>query len=325
MPGGGRLTIETGNRWIDDREARIRDVPPGQYISLCVSDTGTGMPPEVIRRAFDPFFTTKPAGTGTGLGLSMVYGFVRQSGGLARIYSEVGRGSMVCLYLPRFIGEETSDEPPDTGFPLRAGDGETVLVVDDEASVRMLAVEVLGDLGYTALEAEDGPAALQILGSDVRLDLLVTDVGLPGGMTGRQLAEAARGFRPGLKVLFITRLRRERRPQSRAPRSGHAYIDQAVRDRCAGGKDQGSHLAGLDTQASSRDPVYGVTSRFAQNRTLSRQASKSWAFTNGGLWTAYRHPVKSGDCRCKTLFQNSFERQAVRAWVLPCDFEQTVR
>ncbi len=204
MPDGGRLTIETANRWVDDREARIRDVPPGQYISLCVSDTGTGMPPEVIRRAFDPFFTTKPAGTGTGLGLSMIYGFVRQSGGLARIYSEVGKGSMVCLYLPRFLGEETSDEPPGTGFPLRAGDGETVLVVDDEASVRMLVVEVLGDLGYTALEAEDGPAALQVLGSDVRLDLLVTDVGLPGGMTGRQVAEAARGFRPELKVLFIT-------------------------------------------------------------------------------------------------------------------------
>ena len=204
MPEGGRLTIETGNRWVADREAKTRDVSPGQYISLCVSDTGTGMSPEVIRRAFDPFFTTKPVGTGTGLGLSMIYGFVRHSGGLARIYSEIGQGSMVCLYLPRYFGDATTEEQAEFAAPARARDGETVLVVDDEATVRMLVVEVLGDLGYTALEAEDGPAALQVLGSATRLDLLVTDVGLSGGMTGRQVAAAARELRPELKVLFIT-------------------------------------------------------------------------------------------------------------------------
>jgi len=204
MPGGGRLTIETGNRWLDQRAARERDLPPGQYISLCVSDTGTGMAPEVIARAFDPFFTTKPIGMGTGLGLSMVYGFVRQSGGQARIYSEMGQGAMVCLYLPRHHGQaENAELPAELAGAPRAEQGETVLVVDDEPTVRMLVTEVLEDLGYTAIEAADGTVGLQVLQSDVRIDLLVTDVGLPG-MNGRQLADAARVGRPDLKVLFIT-------------------------------------------------------------------------------------------------------------------------
>ena len=205
MPDGGRLTIETANRWLDERTARQRDLPAGQYVSLCVSDTGTGMTPEVVRRAFDPFFTTKPIGMGTGLGLSMIYGFVQQSGGQARIYSEVGAGTMVCLYLPRHHGEAASEE---AGAELvaapRARAGETVLVVDDEPTVRMLVTEVLADLGYTAIEAADGPAGLKVLRSDARIDLLVTDVGLPGGMNGRQVADAGRAVRPGLKVLFIT-------------------------------------------------------------------------------------------------------------------------
>ena len=205
MPGGGRLTIETGNRWLDERGARGRDLLPGQYVSLCVSDTGTGMAPEVVRRAFDPFFTTKPIGMGTGLGLSMVYGFVRQSGGQVCIYSEPGQGTMVCLYLPRHHGEaDEADGPSELTEAPRAGQGETVLVVDDEPTVRMLVTEVLGDLGYTAIEAADGPAGLRVLQSDVRIDLLVTDVGLPGGMNGRQVADAARERRPGLRVLFIT-------------------------------------------------------------------------------------------------------------------------
>ena len=205
MPGGGKLTIETGNRWLDDRGAKERDIPPGQYVSLCVSDSGTGMTPELIARAFDPFFTTKPIGQGTGLGLSMIYGFVRQSGGQVRIYSEVGQGTMVCLYLPRHLGKaEAADLPVELSDAPRAEPGETVLVVDDEPTVRMLVTEVLGDLGYTAIEAADGPAGLRILQSDVRIDLLVTDVGLPGGMNGRQLADAARVPRPNLKVLFIT-------------------------------------------------------------------------------------------------------------------------
>ncbi len=205
MPDGGRLTIETGNRWLDTRAARERELPPGQYVSLCVSDTGTGMPPDVIAKAFDPFFTTKPIGQGTGLGLSMIYGFVRQSGGQVRIYSEVDDGTMVCLYLPRHVGEIADSEvPPDLADAPRARVGETVLVVDDEPTVRMLVTEVLEELGYAAIEAADGPSGLKVLQSDARIDLLVTDVGLPGGMNGRQVADAARVARPALKVLFIT-------------------------------------------------------------------------------------------------------------------------
>ena len=205
MPDGGRLTIETANRWLDERSAEERELPPGQYVSLCVSDTGTGMSSTVIERAFDPFFTTKPIGQGTGLGLSMIYGFARQSGGQVRIYSEPGQGATVCLYLPRHLGEagaiEIAAEPL---APQRAEQGETVLVVDDEPTVRMLVSEVLQDLGYTALEAADGASGLRVLQSDARVDLLITDVGLPGGMNGRQVADAGRMLRPRLKVLFIT-------------------------------------------------------------------------------------------------------------------------
>jgi PAS domain S-box-containing protein len=205
MPHGGRLTVETCNRWIDERGAKTRDIAAGQYISLCVSDNGTGMSPEVISRAFDPFFTTKPLGEGTGLGLSMVYGFARQSSGQTRIYSEEGKGTMVCLYLPRCAetNQETAkeDDPP----PLEhAKLGETVLVVDDEQTVRMLITDVLEELGYGAIDAGDGKAGLQILESKRQIDLLITDVGLPGGMNGRQLADAGTALRPGLKVLFIT-------------------------------------------------------------------------------------------------------------------------
>jgi PAS domain S-box-containing protein len=205
MPDGGKLTIETGNRWLDERAARSRDLPPGQYVSLCVSDTGTGMTQDVIGLAFDPFFTTKPIGQGTGLGLSMIYGFVRQSGGQARIYSEVGQGTTVCLYLPRHFGEaEAVEIPADLRLGPRVERAATVLVVDDEPSVRMLVADVLQELGYTAVEAEDGPAGLKVLQSDRPIDLLVTDVGLPGGMNGRQVADAGRALRPHLKVLFIT-------------------------------------------------------------------------------------------------------------------------
>ncbi len=205
MPDGGKLTVETGNRWLDARAARERELPPGQYVSLCVSDTGTGMLPDVIAKAFDPFFTTKPIGQGTGLGLSMVYGFVRQSGGQVRIYSEPGDGTMVCLYLPRHVGAiDKVEAAPELADGPRARDGETVLVVDDEPTVRMLVTEVLEELGYAAIEAADGPSGLKVLQSNARVDLLVTDVGLPGGMNGRQVADAARMARPALKVLFIT-------------------------------------------------------------------------------------------------------------------------
>jgi len=191
---------------LDDRTGRERDLPPGQYLSLCVTDTGTGMAPDVTARAFDPFFTTKPIGMGTGLGLSMVYGFARQLGGQVRIYSEVGRGTTMCLYLPRHFGEEggAAEEAPSQATMPRAEQGKTVLVVDDEPTVRTLVAEVLEELGYTAVEASDGAAGLRVLQSDARIDLLVTDVGLPGGMNGRQVADAGCGLRPGLKVLFIT-------------------------------------------------------------------------------------------------------------------------
>ena len=206
MPDGGRLTIETANAWIDARNAAARDVDPGPYLTLSVTDTGTGMTPEVILRAFDPFFTTKPLGLGTGLGLSMIYGFAKQSGGQVRIHSLPGQGTTVTLFLPRHDGDAARAEAPsdDLDAMPRAEQGETVLVVDDEPSVRMLIGEVLADLGYTAIEAADGMAGLKILQSDIRIDLLVTDVGLPGGMNGRQVADAARVLRPGLKVLFIT-------------------------------------------------------------------------------------------------------------------------
>ena len=205
MPDGGRITIETANKWLDERAARERDMAPGQYLSLCVSDTGIGMTPDIIKRAFDPFFTTKPIGQGTGLGLSMIYGFARQSGGQVRIYSELGQGTTMCIYLPRYYGEADDIETLGnlTDAP-RAEQGQTVLIVDDEATVRMLVTEVLEDLGYMAIEAGDGASALKVLQSDIRIDLLVTDVGLPGGMNGRQVAEAARVMRPGLKTLFIT-------------------------------------------------------------------------------------------------------------------------
>ena len=204
MPDGGKLTIETSNKWIDERASRSHDLPVGQYVSVCVTDTGTGMTPDVIAKAFDPFFTTKPIGEGTGLGLSMIYGFARQSGGQVRIYSEVGEGTTMCLYLPRYSDDaalaEEIERPPGA---QATGEGEVVLVIDDEPTVRMLVAEVLAELGYAVIEAPDGPAGLKVLDSNARIDLLITDVGLPGGMNGRQVADAARVGRPDLKVLFI--------------------------------------------------------------------------------------------------------------------------
>jgi PAS domain S-box-containing protein len=205
MPDGGRLVIETANKWVDERVGKMRDLPAGQYVTLSVSDTGSGMPPDVVKRAFEPFFTTKPLGLGTGLGLSMVYGFTKQSGGQTFIYSEEGKGTRVSLYLPRYLGEATDTEidAAPAGRP-RAGKGQTVLIVDDEPTVRMLVSEVLDELGYTGIEAEDGPSGLKMLQSKTRIDLLISDVGLPGGMNGRQLADAGIALRPELKVLFIT-------------------------------------------------------------------------------------------------------------------------
>lgn len=205
MPGGGVITVETANHVLDAQAAAANDLPQGEYLSLCVTDTGTGMSAEVMAKAFDPFFTTKPLGEGTGLGLSMIYGFAQQSGGQVRIRSQLGQGSALCVYLPRHLGEaEAPPEPLASPTGAHARPGETVLVVDDEPTVRLLVAEVLADLGYHAIEVSDAADALKILRSDARIDLLITDVGLPGGMNGRQLADAAAAGRPGLKTLFVT-------------------------------------------------------------------------------------------------------------------------
>ncbi|MDB6084074.1 MAG: hybrid sensor histidine kinase/response regulator [Gammaproteobacteria bacterium] len=205
MPDSGLLTIGTANRSIDPTSALAYDLAAGDYVALSVADSGTGMSPRVIERAFDPFFTTKPAGEGTGLGLSMVYGLARQSGGNAHIDSSLGTGTTVYVFFPRHLSESTSFAGPRweaTGEPPK--NERTLLIVDDEPTVRLLVAEQIRELGYTALEATDGAAALSVLRSNARVNLLVTDVGLPGGLDGRQLADAARRLRPDLPVLFIT-------------------------------------------------------------------------------------------------------------------------
>jgi len=216
MPDGGRITIETANKWLDQRAARERDLPPGQYISICVSDTGTGMSAETIDRAFEPFYTTKPIGQGTGLGLSMIYGFARQSHGQVRIYSEIDQGTTICIYLPRYLGDALLPEEEEAIANAAAAAGETILVVDDEATIRHLIDEVLDEQGYTVIGAADGAAGLKVLQSGAKIELLITDVGLPNGMNGRQVADAARALRPGLKVLFITGY-----AENAAVRNGH--------------------------------------------------------------------------------------------------------
>ncbi|ALM86756.1 histidine kinase [Bordetella sp. N] len=209
MPDGGRITIEAGNEELDKAGGQARDLPPGHYVSIRVTDAGTGMSPEVAARAFDPFFTTKPLGEGTGLGLSMVYGFARQSGGQVQITSEVGVGTTICIYLPRHLTEAEADEgaqlsPVSILNADGAKDAGSVLVVDDEPSVRMLVVEVAQELGFGVVEAADGPGALRMLRDYPDVNLLITDVGLPGGMNGRQVADAALQLHPRLRVLFIT-------------------------------------------------------------------------------------------------------------------------
>jgi PAS domain S-box-containing protein len=205
MPDGGTLTVETGNSHLDRAYAAThQDIEAGQYVCISVTDTGSGMSADTIAKAFEPFFTTKPLGRGTGLGLSMIYGFAKQSGGHAKIYSELGKGTTVKLYLPRYRGEAEEEVLiPDLSDLYNAHTNETVLVVEDEFVVRELIVEVLKELGYSTLEAEDGPSALKILDSKQRVDLVISDIGLPG-LNGRQIIDAARETRPTLKVLFMT-------------------------------------------------------------------------------------------------------------------------
>jgi PAS domain S-box-containing protein len=205
MPDGGTLTVATENTQLDSAYAALhQDIECGQYVCISVKDTGTGMSSATIAKAFEPFFTTKPLGRGTGLGLSMIYGFAKQSGGHAKIDSELGKGTTVKLYLPRYNGEIEEDGLiPDLSDVRNVHTNETVLVVEDEFVVRELIVEVLKELGYSTLEAEDGPAALKILQSAQRVDLMISDIGLPG-LNGRQIVDAARATRPSLKVLFMT-------------------------------------------------------------------------------------------------------------------------
>ncbi|MDN4546224.1 MULTISPECIES: response regulator [unclassified Pseudomonas] len=204
MPDGGSLLVKTWNEHLDMGFTEAHNnLEPGDYVVLSVTDTGCGMPQSIINRAFDPFFTTKPIGQGTGLGLSMIYGFSKQSGGHVAIQSEVGKGTTVNLYLPRFGGELPQDSPINIQHAPYAQKGETVLIVEDDPAVRVLVSTVLSDLGYAFVEARDADSAVPILDSLQRIDLLISDVGLPG-MNGRQLAEIGRQLRPDLRVLFIT-------------------------------------------------------------------------------------------------------------------------
>ena len=206
MPDGGKLTLETGNTFLDQNYCRANpEVLPGQYVMISVTDNGTGMTKEVMDRAFEPFFSTKSVDAGTGLGLSQVYGFIKQSGGHIKIYSESGEGTTVKIYLPRYTGKVTADE----GEALESGDvegrtGETILIVEDDADVRTFLVEALRELNYRTLSAADAQAALRIIDQkNARIDLLLSDVVLPG-MNGRELMAEARKQRPDLKVLFMT-------------------------------------------------------------------------------------------------------------------------
>lgn len=204
MPNGGKLTIETANSHLDNHyTTSFSEITPGQYALICVSDTGVGMSKDVLSHAFDPFYTTKPIGEGTGLGLSQVFGFVKQSGGHIKLYSEVGEGTTVKIYLPRFLGEEIQDECEAVPVQSRGHPSETILVVEDDDDVRIYSTEGLRDMGFTVLEAHDGATALRLLELHPEINLLFTDVGLPT-INGRLLADEAQRRKPGLRVLFTS-------------------------------------------------------------------------------------------------------------------------
>jgi CheY-like chemotaxis protein len=204
MPEGGKLTIETSNTFLDETYAQVHgEVTPGQYAMIAVSDTGVGMARDILTRAFDPFFTTKESGQGTGLGLSQVFGFVKQSGGHVKIYSELGHGSTVKMYFPRLIGAHV-EQTADIGVIPHAGSGESILLVEDNDDVRTFTAEVLRQLGYRVTTASDGKGALTALEQLGVFDLLFTDVGLPLGMTGRELAEETQRRWPHIRVLYTT-------------------------------------------------------------------------------------------------------------------------
>ena len=207
MPGGGTLTVDSGNISVDEGgwfEGEENAIPAGDYVVITVSDTGTGMPRDVISRAFEPFFTTKNVGEGSGLGLSMILGFAQQSGGTVRIYSEVGQGTSVRLFLPRAKegSEELVAEPARAEIPL--GHNETVLLVEDNDGVLRVAARMLKELNYSVVTAKDGPEALEILEGDMPVDLLFTDIVMPGGIDGFELGTRAKTLRSSIKVLHTS-------------------------------------------------------------------------------------------------------------------------
>jgi PAS domain S-box-containing protein len=232
MPGGGTLTIETANIFLGDEYAEQHvDVTSGEYVMLAVSDTGTGMSPETAARALEPFFTTKPAGQGTGLGLSQVYGFVKQSGGHVSIYSEPGFGTTVKLFLPRSVIDSQSGTRGRDRSAAPARGNETILIVEDNPDVRKLVRRQLTELGYRVHEAGNGPEALQLLRSGFELDLMFTDVVMPEGMTGYELARLARDDRPSLKVLFTSGYTAIGAAQEEGPRNGGPLLSKPYRKR----------------------------------------------------------------------------------------------
>jgi len=205
MPGGGQLVIETANAVLDEQYAAQNvEVTPGEYVSVSITDSGSGMSPDVVERAFEPFFTTKEVGRGTGLGLSMVYGFVKQSRGHVKIYSEIGHGTRIMVYLPRAAAAERAAEEPGASPRAALSGHETILVVEDSDAVRRVAVNILRGLGYQVEEAEDGPSALKVLERPGHIDLLFTDLIMPNGIDGQELLRRARALRPGLKALFTS-------------------------------------------------------------------------------------------------------------------------
>jgi len=243
MPDGGHVTIETANSYLDEAYAdRFGDLESGQYVQVSVTDTGVGIPPEILGRVFEPFFTTKSAEAGSGLGLAMVHGFVKQSGGHVRIYSEEGHGTTVKLYLPRLTAADELAASPSgeaaAALPVsRPAPGETILVVEDNDGVRAYAKSGLEELGFTVIEAASADEALRSVENGSRIDLLFTDVVLPGGFSGRQLSDKVLKLRPSLPVLFTTRYaQRHRAP--RAARPGCAALEQALHAAGSGAEDR---------------------------------------------------------------------------------------
>ncbi len=258
MPEGGALTIETANEHLDAAYvARHPAAAVGDHVRLCVEDTGTGMTPEVLARVFEPFFTTKPAGKGTGLGMAMIYGFARQSGGHCRIETEIGRGTRICLYLPRHVPPVDEDLTEPAEHPAAAMPAVTVgtiLLVEQNVTVRDLALEVLHDLGHHVILAEDGPAALRRLEAGDLVDLILTDIGLPGGLSGPQVAERARALRPGVKVLFITGYADEAEAAATPVIPGMDVMPKPFRVDALVEKVTGM-LGGSDAEAEARAPA----------------------------------------------------------------------